>query len=170
MNWAVVRRVAVQAIKLVLQHELLLIGHNQLYRAWSKKSLVYIYILTPIRKSKSKFYYDRWSVGQSVLEQGCNLGRATNFSPSVFKYVQTFTGLLMWASSLTRDRVCTCQLLGIASAVPRDSRALSWCLLEREREREREREKAEGGSERHYIRVGSRKQYIRYRRFLDSAR
>jgi hypothetical protein len=32
-------------------------------------------------KSKSKSYYDRRSVGQSVLESGTYLGPATNFSP-----------------------------------------------------------------------------------------
>jgi hypothetical protein len=32
----------VEVIKLVLQPELLLIGHNLLYRAWTKTSLVYV--------------------------------------------------------------------------------------------------------------------------------
>jgi hypothetical protein len=37
-------------------------------------------------KSKSKLYYDRQSVGQSVLVSGAHLGPATNFSPAMFNY------------------------------------------------------------------------------------
>jgi hypothetical protein len=37
-------------------------------------------------KSKSKLYYDRQSVGQSVLVSSPLLGPATNFSPSLFDY------------------------------------------------------------------------------------
>jgi hypothetical protein len=36
--------------------------------------------------SKSKLYYDRRSVGQSVLVSGTHLGPGTNFSPSFFNY------------------------------------------------------------------------------------
>jgi hypothetical protein len=48
LNLAVVRRMTVQAIKLVLQPELFLIGQDLLYRAWTKRCLVcvlYIYEL-----------------------------------------------------------------------------------------------------------------------------
>jgi hypothetical protein len=48
--------------------------------------------------SKSKLYYDRRSVGQSVLVSGTHLGPATNFSPSLFNYFQTVAGLLMWGA------------------------------------------------------------------------
>jgi hypothetical protein len=37
-------------------------------------------------KSKSKLYYDRQSVGQSVLESGTHLGPASNFSYPLFDY------------------------------------------------------------------------------------
>jgi hypothetical protein len=37
-------------------------------------------------KSKSKLYYDQWSVGQSVLVSGTHLGPATNFPPSLVNY------------------------------------------------------------------------------------
>jgi hypothetical protein len=37
-------------------------------------------------KSKSKLYYDRQSVGQSVLLSGTHLGTATNFSQYLFDY------------------------------------------------------------------------------------
>jgi hypothetical protein len=40
LNLAVVRRMTVQVIKLVLQSELLLIGHNQLYQASTKRGLL----------------------------------------------------------------------------------------------------------------------------------
>jgi hypothetical protein len=46
--------------------------------------------------SKSKLYYDRQSVGQSVLISGTHLGLATNFSHSLFHYFSTVSGLLMW--------------------------------------------------------------------------
>jgi hypothetical protein len=36
--------------------------------------------------TKSKLYYDRRSVGQSVLVSGTHLGHATNCSPSLFNY------------------------------------------------------------------------------------
>jgi hypothetical protein len=36
--------------------------------------------------SKSKLYYNRQSVGQSVLVSGTHLGPAINFSPSLFDY------------------------------------------------------------------------------------
>jgi hypothetical protein len=37
-------------------------------------------------RKKSKSYYDRQSVGQSVLVSGTHLGPATNFSPSLLDY------------------------------------------------------------------------------------
>jgi hypothetical protein len=39
-----------------------------------------------LAKSKSKLYYDRQSVCQSVLVSGTHLGPATNFSHSLFDY------------------------------------------------------------------------------------
>jgi hypothetical protein len=36
--------------------------------------------------SKRKLYYDRRSVGQSILVAGTHLGPVTNFSPSLFNY------------------------------------------------------------------------------------
>jgi hypothetical protein len=68
--------------------------------------------------SKSKLYYDRQSVGQSILLSGTHLGPATNFSHSLFDYF-CWQFPICWcgAPSLTRSRICTLQfLLGIASA------------------------------------------------------
>jgi hypothetical protein len=42
LNLAVVRHMTVQVIKLVLQPELPLLGHNLLYRAWTKRSLIFV--------------------------------------------------------------------------------------------------------------------------------
>jgi hypothetical protein len=41
LNLAVVRRMIVPVNKFVLQPELPLIGHNLLYRAWTKRGLIY---------------------------------------------------------------------------------------------------------------------------------
>jgi hypothetical protein len=38
------------------------------------------------KKSKPKLYYDRQSVGQSVLLSGTHLGPANNFFPYLFDY------------------------------------------------------------------------------------
>jgi hypothetical protein len=47
LKFAVVRRMTVQVIRLALKPELLLIGHNLLYRAWTKRGLVqYMYCTT----------------------------------------------------------------------------------------------------------------------------
>jgi hypothetical protein len=61
-------------------------------------------------KSKSKLYYDRRSVGQSVLVSGTHLGPATNFSSSLIIFRQL---RVCWcgATSLTRSRVCSFQFL-----------------------------------------------------------
>jgi hypothetical protein len=65
-----------------------------------------------------KLYYDRRSVGQSVLVSGFDLGPATNFSPSLFNYFRQLRVCWCGAPSLTRSRVCSFQLfLGLASAV-----------------------------------------------------
>jgi hypothetical protein len=72
---------------------------------------VTLYILWQL-SPKSKLYYDRRSVGQSVLVSGTHLGHSTNFSPSFFNYF--FRQLLVcWSEtpSLTRGRVCNFQLL-----------------------------------------------------------
>jgi hypothetical protein len=67
-------------------------------------------------KSKSESYYDRRSVGESVLVSGTHLKPETNFSPFFFNYYWAVTDLLMLAPSLTRSRICSFQfLLGIAS-------------------------------------------------------
>jgi hypothetical protein len=64
-----------------------------------------------------KLCYDRRSVGQSVLCQAL----IWELRPD-FYYRQTIAGLLMWALSLTRGRVCRLQLLlAFASAVILDS-------------------------------------------------
>jgi hypothetical protein len=42
LNLAVVRHMTVPVTKLVLQPELLLIGHSLLYRTWTKSGLVYV--------------------------------------------------------------------------------------------------------------------------------
>jgi hypothetical protein len=42
LKLAAARRMTVQMIKVVLQHELPLMGHNLLYRAWTKRGLVYV--------------------------------------------------------------------------------------------------------------------------------
>jgi hypothetical protein len=68
-------------------------------------------------ESKSKLYYDRQSVGQSVLVSGTHLGPATNFSHFLFDYFWTVSSFLCGTPSLTISRVCTFQfLLAIASA------------------------------------------------------
>jgi hypothetical protein len=46
---------------------------------------VLIVTLPSRAKSNSKLYYDRQSVGQSVLVSGTHLGPANNFSPFFFK-------------------------------------------------------------------------------------
>jgi hypothetical protein len=68
------------------------------------------------RKSKSEFYYDRQSVGQSVLVSGSHLGPETNF------YCFIIFGQLRIcrcaAPSLARGRVCSLHFLpGLASPV-----------------------------------------------------
>jgi hypothetical protein len=67
-------------------------------------------------ESKTMKYFDQWSVGQSVLASGTYLGLATIFS---FLFLIIFRQLRVWcgASSLTRGRVCSLQLLlGLSSA------------------------------------------------------
>jgi hypothetical protein len=49
-------------------------------------------------KSKPKLYYERRSVDQSVLVSGTHLGPTTNFSRSLFNYLYTVAGLLMWGA------------------------------------------------------------------------
>jgi hypothetical protein len=44
-NLAMVRHVTVHVIKFMLQPELPLIGHNLLYRAWTKRDLIYVLYL-----------------------------------------------------------------------------------------------------------------------------
>jgi hypothetical protein len=44
--------------------------------------------------SKSKLYYDRQSVGQSVLASGTHLGPATNFFHSLFDYILDSLGFV----------------------------------------------------------------------------
>jgi hypothetical protein len=44
---------------------------------------------------KSKTYYDRQSVGQSVLVSGTHLGPATNFSNSPFDYFLEIFGFVV---------------------------------------------------------------------------
>jgi hypothetical protein len=66
----------------------------------------------------SKLYYDRQSVGQSVLVSGTHLGPATNFFPlSLWVFFRQLRVCWCGAPSLTRSRVWTFQFLqGIASA------------------------------------------------------
>jgi hypothetical protein len=54
--------------------------------------------LTSKPKSKSKLYYDRHSVGQSVLVSGTHLRPATNFSHSFFNFFLTVSDLLIWGA------------------------------------------------------------------------
>jgi hypothetical protein len=67
---------------------------------------------------KSKLYYDRQPVGQSVLVSGTHLGPATNFFHSLFDYFLDRFGFVdVGAPSLTRSRICAFQFLsGITSA------------------------------------------------------
>jgi hypothetical protein len=56
-------------------------------------------------KSKSKLYYGRQAVGQSVLESGTHLGPTTNFSHSLFDYSYNsfgffYVGGLLWRKLL----------------------------------------------------------------------
>jgi hypothetical protein len=66
--------------------------------------------------SKSKLYYDRQSVGHSVLVSGTHLGTATNFYPSLITFRQLRI-CLCGAPSLTRSRVCSFQFFFWASPV-----------------------------------------------------
>jgi hypothetical protein len=69
-------------------------------------------------KSKSKLYYERQSVDQSVLVSGTHLRAAIIFSPSSFKYFWAVTSYWCGAPSLMRGRVYSVQLLlGLANAV-----------------------------------------------------
>jgi hypothetical protein len=45
--------------------------------------------------SQVKLYYDRRSVGKSVLVSGTNLGPAINFLPSFFNYFWSVTNLMI---------------------------------------------------------------------------
>jgi hypothetical protein len=49
-------------------------------------------------KSKSKLYYYRQSVSQSVKVLGTHLGPATNFSHSLFDFFSIVSGLLTWGA------------------------------------------------------------------------
>jgi hypothetical protein len=67
---------------------------------------------------KPKLYYDRRSVGQSVLVSGTHLGTATKFSPLSKIIFRQLWVCWSGAPSLTRGRVCSFQLLlGLVSAV-----------------------------------------------------
>jgi hypothetical protein len=70
-------------------------------------------------KSKSKLYYVRQSVSQSVLASDTHLGPATNFMHFLFDYFfRQFRVCWCGVPFLTRSRVCTFQFLpGIASAI-----------------------------------------------------
>jgi hypothetical protein len=52
---------------------------------------------------KSKLYYDRQSVGQSVLVSGTHLGLATNFSHSFFDYILDSFGFVDVGRPLWRE-------------------------------------------------------------------
>jgi hypothetical protein len=54
-------------------------------------------------KSKSKLYFDRQSVGQSVLVSGTHLGPATNFSLSLFDYFLDSFGFVDVGRPLWRE-------------------------------------------------------------------
>jgi hypothetical protein len=78
-------------------------------------------------KSKSKLYYDRQSVGQSVLVSGTHLGPAINFPPSLFSYFRQLWVCWCGAPSLTRSQVCSFQFLpDISSAALPLNALLSW--------------------------------------------
>jgi hypothetical protein len=62
-----------------------------------------------LHKSKSKLYYDRQSVGQSVLVSGTHLAPATNFSPVFLIIFRQLRVCWSGAHSLTRGRVCNLQ-------------------------------------------------------------
>jgi hypothetical protein len=59
--------------------------------------------------SKSTFYYDRWSFGQSVLVSGFHLGPVINF---LFyrNYVSAFAGFILWGA-LSDERIHITDLL-----------------------------------------------------------
>jgi hypothetical protein len=68
--------------------------------------------------SMSKLYYDRRSVGQSVLVSGSHLGPVINLPLLSLIIFWQLRDCLRGAPSLTRGRVCSSQLLlGITSAV-----------------------------------------------------
>jgi hypothetical protein len=117
-------------------------------------------------KVKIKVYYDRRSVGQSVLVSGSQ----PNFlllSVIIFRQLRVCS---CGAPSLTRGRVCTFQLLlGIASAVflgseSRGTHEHYLPVFYRDSERER------GGSWECTLGWGWRKQYLRFRMLPGSTR
>jgi hypothetical protein len=70
-----------------------------------------------VTKLKSKLYYDRQSVGQSVLVSDTHLGPSTNFSHSLFDFFLQFRVCWCGTPSLTRSGVSIFQFLqGIANA------------------------------------------------------
>jgi hypothetical protein len=83
--------------------------------AYKFKTLIFVRCL-----SRSKLYYKRQFVGQSVLVSGTHQGPANNFSNSLFDYFL----LLFWqfrvcwcgAPSLTRSQVCTFQFLQVIAS------------------------------------------------------
>jgi hypothetical protein len=59
-----------------------------------------------VRHPKSKSYYDRQLVGQSVLVSGAHLGPTTNFSISLRFSFRQLLFVMFVAHSLMRGRVC----------------------------------------------------------------
>jgi hypothetical protein len=72
-----------------------------------------------VLRAKSELFYDRRSIGQSVLVSGHHLGPATNFSFTFMEIIfKQLGGCYYGAPSLTRGWNCNLQLLlGLASAI-----------------------------------------------------
>jgi hypothetical protein len=60
--------------------------HTGFFHITTGKLLQSLIMYFSTSKSKPKLYYDRWSVGKSVLVSGTYMGPATNFPPSLFNY------------------------------------------------------------------------------------
>jgi hypothetical protein len=119
-------------------------GHSQIWDSFNleyqvpvfiypKNRVAYLYPCWDLsQKSKAKLYYDRQSVGQSLLVSGTHLGPATNSSKNFF--FRNLRVSYCGAPSLTRGRVCNLQCndaSSVSSYMATDglSASLSWCRV-----------------------------------------
>jgi hypothetical protein len=85
-----------------LSHSSLIASTAWLPGCWPFLTLAKLSVLTAASQ-KSKLYYDRQSVGQSVLPSDTHLGPATNFSHSLFDYFLDSFGFVDLGRPLWRE-------------------------------------------------------------------